>query len=174
MKVHFFHLVAALTVAVAALVGYGFWYAAIAADSAAVANLQSRITAKAETVSRIISARAALAEISGNEAVVQSYFVPETGVVAFIDGLEALGKAQGTVVSILSVSAGAVGAQPTFMLSLTVKGAFDAVMRTVGAIEYAPYDLSISGLSLMRNDKNDWQADLKLLVGSVSTATSTP
>jgi len=173
MKSHFFNFIVALGVALAALVGYGFWYAAVAAKSAAVANLQSQIDTKTETMSRIASARAALAEISGDEAAVQSYFVSETGVVAFIDGLEAQGKAQGTVVSVLSVSAGAADTQPAFVLSLTIKGAFDAVMRTLGAIEYAPYDLSISELSLVQNGKNAWQADLKLLVGSVSAATST-
>lgn len=174
MKYHFFHLAAALMVAIATLVGYGFWYATIADESAVVANLQNQIIAKTETMSRIVSARASLTEIADAEAAVQSYFVPETGVVAFIDGLEAQGKTQGTAVNVLSVSAGSAGTQPIFVLSLAIKGTFDAVMRTVGAIEYAPYDLSISELSLIQDDAKNWQADFKLLVGSVKIGTSTP
>lgn len=174
MKYHLFHLAAALMVALVTLVGYGFWYAAIADESTVVANLQNQIIAKTETMSRIVSARAELAEISGDETAVQSYFVLGTDVVAFIDGLEAQGKAQGTVVNVLSVSAGSEGTQPIFVLSLAIKGTFDAVMRTVGAIEYAPYDLSISELSLIQDDAKNWQANLKLLVGSVKIGTSTP
>jgi len=173
MKFHFLNLCVAIGAALAALVGYGFWYAAIASESADVAGLQSQIDAKSENISSIVSARAAVAEISGDEASMQNYFIPETGVVAFIDGLEAQGRSQGATASVLSVSTGAKNTQSTLLLSLTIKGTFDAVMRTVGAIEYAPYDLSVSGLSLAQSDKNSWQADLKLTVGSVNTATST-
>jgi len=160
-------------VAVAIIVGYGFWYAAIAAKSAVVAGLQDQIVAKAETASRIATARVAIAEIAGDEAIVQGYFVPETGVVAFINGLEVQGQKQSTVVRVLSVSTGTTGAQPTLLFSLSVKGSFDSVMRTVGVIEYMPYDLSISGLSLAQDDKNSWHADLNIRVGSAKVATST-
>jgi hypothetical protein len=174
MKRHLFHLAAALMVALATLVGYGFWYATIADESAVVANLQNQIIAKTETMSRIVSVRAKLAKIAEDKTTVQSYFVLETDVVAFIDGLEEQGKAQRTAVNVLSVSAGSEDTQPIFVLSLAIKGTFDAVMRTVGAIEYAPYDLSISELSLIQDDAKNWQADLKLLVGSVKIGTSTP
>lgn len=79
--------------------------------------------------------------------------------------------------SVLSVSTSGTVAQPTLAFTLTVKGTFDAVMRTVGSIEYAPYDLSITALTIAQDDKNSWHADLKLSVGSVSAAraaTSTP
>ena len=174
MKSHLPHLVFALLVAATALFGYGCWYAVVAAESAAVASVQDQIVAKTETVSRIASARVALAEIAGDEDAVQGYFVPETGVVAFIEGLEAQGRAQGAVVSVLSVSTGSAGTQPTFILALAIKGTFDTVMRTVGSIEYDSYDLSISNMSLAQDDKNSWHAGLNLIVGSVGTATSTP
>jgi hypothetical protein len=49
-------------------------------------------------------------------------------------------------------------------------------MRTVGAIEYSPYDLSVSGFSLNQDAENGWQATVGLVVGSIKaeTATSTP
>lgn len=174
MKSHFSHLIIAFITFIVVLIGYGFWYAVIATKSATVADLQDQITAKKETVSRIASARVAIAEIAGDKSVLQRYFVPGDGVVAFINGLEAQGHSLGTTVSVASVSTGFNGTQPILMLSLTIKGAFDAVMRTVGAIEYMPYDISISGLSLTQDDKNSWNASLSLHVGSVKTATSTP
>lgn len=173
MKSHFFHLVIAFVICGVALIGYGFWYTAVSAKSAAVANIQSQIVAKKETITRAASARVTLTEISGAQATLQNYFVPETGVVSFIDGLELEGKTLRTTVNVLSVSTGSSKTQPTLSFSLTIKGTFDAVLRTVGAIEYAPYDISVSGFSLMQDGKDNWQADLNLSVGSMTVATST-
>ncbi|MFA5942786.1 MAG: hypothetical protein WC798_03930 [Candidatus Paceibacterota bacterium] len=173
MRSHVFHLIVACAISIAALAGYSLWYVAVAKKSADVAGLQNQIDAKTETASRIASARAVLADVAGAEAAVQSYFVPETGVVAFISGLEARGRAQGAAVSVLSVST-TQGARPTLLFALTIKGTFDAVMRTVGVIEYAPHDISFSGLSLVQNEEGDWQADLKLVVGSVGASARTP
>lgn len=172
MKSPLTHAILAYSLCIAMIIGYGFWYAFIEAKSVAVADLESQIATKTDTMSRIASARASLAEIVGHEVSIQSYFVPETGVVTLINNLEAQGKAQGATVSVLSVSAS--GATLTF--TLTIKGTFDAVMRTVGAIEYAPYDLSISTLSLGQEGPKSWNANLILLVGSVSAsaAASTP
>jgi len=167
MKSPLLHLIFASLACVAMLVGYGVWYASVKAKSVAVANLENQISIKTETESRITSTRASLAEIAGDEATLQSYFVPETGVVAFIDHLDAQGQTLGATVSVLSVATSDAGAQPELTLTLTVEGTFDAVMRTIGAIEYAPYDLSISRLSLQQSAKNTWHADLNLHVGSV-------
>lgn len=152
---------------VAILVGYGFWYAATAAKSVEVAALESQIDAKTEAVARMATARAALAEIADDESVVHGYFVPETGVVAFIDDLETRGRSLSAVVNVLSVSTGSISAQPTLQFALSIQGTFDAVMRTVGAIEYAPYAISISALSVNQDAKDIWRADLKLRVASV-------
>jgi hypothetical protein len=174
MKSPVFHLIVAFVVAIAAIVGYGFWYNAVSAKSSDVASLQSQISSQAEAVNNIVSTREALTEIAGDEASMQNYFVPGSSMVTFIDGLEAQGRTQGTTVSVLSVSTGSTSVQPTFTLALTIKGTFDAVMRTVGAIEYSPYDLSISEFSMRQEGKNVWHADLNLLVGSSVIATSTP
>ena len=76
--------------------------------------------------------------------------------------------------SVLSVSTG-TDSLPTLVFSVSIEGSFDEVMNTVGAIEYSPYDLSISEFSLNQG-VGSWQANLGLVVGSVSsdTATSTP
>jgi len=172
----FSRLFVALATCVITIIGYGFWYAAIEAKSAAVAELKDEVTTKNENAGRIASARASLAELSGSEEIIQGYFVPETGVVAFINNLEAQGRRQGTTVSVLSVSTSATEKPPTLVFSLTISGSFDAVMRTVGVIEYAPYDLSISALAITHDGKSSWRADLTILVGSApaSVATTTP
>ena len=170
MKSPLAHAILACSVCIAMILGYGVWYAAVEAKSIAVADVENQISTKIETASRIASARASLAEISGDEDSLRNYFVPETGVVAFINNLEAQGKTLGATVRVLSVSTSGASAQSALSFTLIIKGTFDAVMRTVGAIEYAPYDLSISKLSLERDDKNSWHATLDLLVGSVSAS----
>ena len=156
-----------LAIGAAALAGYGFWYAAVSAKSADVAAVQNQIVAATETVSRVAAARAALAEIAGDEAKVRAYFVSEADVVSFINALESLGLSQKAAVSVDSVATGKSSGRSTLMLALSVKGTFDAVMRTVGAIEYAPYDIMVSTLSVGQDAKNSWHADLSLVVGSV-------
>ncbi len=176
MRSPFTHFIIALAVGAAAFIGYGVWYATVSAKSTEVAQAQAQITTATESVSRIMAARAALSEIAGDEAKIRGYFVSEAGVVAFINSLESLGLSQKAPVTILSVSAGSSYAHPTLLLSLSIKGTFDAVMRTVGAIEYAPYAVSVSTLSVGQDAKNSWHADLGLIVGSVppAAATSTP
>lgn len=170
MKSSFIHFGIALALCLVALVGYGTWYAVIATTSTAAAELQNRIITRNETANRVALARSALIEIAADEVAVRGHFVPETDVVAFINNLEARGLAQGSSVNVLSVEKGGIPTHQTLNLTLTVKGSFDAVMRTVGTIEYAPYDLSISQFSLARGDKNNWHADFKLLVGSISAS----
>lgn len=172
MKSPFSHIIIAVAVCIAAIVGYGMWYAAISAKSASVVVLQNQIDTKTETVNRIAATRATLADVANDEAVVQSYFVPETSVVSFIDALETSGKTRGTIVSVLSVGTSGTPAKPSLTLALSIKGTFDAVMRTVGSIEYAPYDLSISSLAIVKDGENSWHADFKVLVGSVPAAKS--
>ena len=166
MKTPLMHLLIACSVLVAVFVGQGVWYSIVAKKSSAVADLQSQINAKSEAASRIASSRAELAKIADDEIAVKSYFVSENDVVSFIDGLQERGLSQGTVVKVLSVSAGGTSVRPTLSLAVTVTGAFDAIMRTVGSIEYAPHDISISKLSVMKSDKKTWSANLELVVGS--------
>lgn len=174
MKSSFIHLVLAFSVCVLALIGYWLWYGTIADKSADIAVLQNRIDARTATIHRLATTRAALAELSGDEMTVRSYFVPETGVVAFIDGLEARGRILGTSVKVESVSTGGTTEKPTLEFVLSVAGAFDNVMRTVGAIEFAPYAITVSRLSVEHMAKNNWRADLKLLVGSRAPSAPTP
>lgn len=174
MKSPLIHFLGALVFGLAVTGCYGVWYNVVSNKSQQVADLQAQIDDANKNVNRIASARAALAEIANDEVNVQSYFVPEAGVVTFINNLEQLGSAQKAAVKVLSVSTSGSTTQPTLLLTLSVTGTFDSVMRTVGAVEYAPYDLSITRLAVAQVDKDSWQASLSLTVGSApAAATST-
>lgn len=173
MKSPLSSLISSCVVCIVAVVSYSVWYAVISEKSTRATELQNQIDAKTETVNRIAATRATLAGVGSDETVVQGYFVPETGVVAFIASLEAHGRILGAVVSVLSVEKSGTVARPTLALTLTMNGTFDAVMRTVGTIEYAPYDITISSLEVVQNGKNNWQANLKIVVGSVPATRTT-
>ena len=176
MKSSATHLIIALIACGGALSLYWWGYSIIEAKSSEVSTLQQQIDTETETAARTEAAHAAMTEIAGDESSVQNYFVPETGVVSFINTLEQQGKSQGSTVNVLSVSPGN-GALPTMLFSLTIEGTFDKVMRTVGVIEYSPYDLYVSQFSITQEGKDSWTANLGLVVGSVvspKTATSTP
>lgn len=160
------HFVFALIIAILASRLFGIWYATISNMSAAAAQVQNQIAGANENVQRIASARAALTEIAGDEASVRSHFVSEEGVVAFVNDLEARGHAQGVTVSVRSVSKDTVSSGPVLLVALSLEGTFDAVMRTIGAIEYAPYAVSVSALSVEQGAADAWHADLNLTVGS--------
>lgn len=174
MKSPLIHAGIALLVSIAALIGYRAWYSVIEEKSSSVATIENKIKASAETETRLAAARAALVGIEDDEAKIRGYFVPETEVVSFIERLENQGKAQGVAVAVVSVAKGGTTALPTLTFSISIQGTFDAVMRMVGAIEHAPYALTLSGLSLQLDEKKGWSADLKLTVHSVSSAPLVP
>lgn len=155
------------------LVWYGVWRAEFLEKGDEVAHLQGQIAEVSATMDHISSARAAVAEIAGDEAMVKGYFVSENSIASFINGLEARGSAQKAVVTVQSVSTGSSPAHPTLAFSISVKGTFNAVLHTIGSIEYAPYAISTSSFSMRRDDKDAWSADLNLVVGTIPAEVTT-
>lgn len=160
---HFFLAILILGVAISA---YGFVYSTVASKSAVVAELDVQIKTKEETAGRVALARAALSEIAGNEKTMRSYFISESDVVGFISELESIGKSLNASVSVTSVANAPENVHESIALALTLKGSFDSVMRTAGTIEYSAYDIRAKSLSLVLDAKNEWHADMALVVGS--------
>jgi hypothetical protein len=167
------HFLLALATLIAVSGVYGVWYTTVSHKSNEVVNLQSQIDAANENAGRIALAKTAISEIVMDEGRMQNYFVSESSVVSFINELEALGVSDGAVVTVLSVSKGGTPSVPTLLLSLSIQGTFDAVMRTVGAIEYVPYDVSIATLSVDQSGKDSWHANVNLIAGSAIASTTT-
>ncbi|MFM2331114.1 MAG: hypothetical protein RLZZ26_621 [Candidatus Parcubacteria bacterium] len=169
MKSPFIHLIFWLLICAGVLIGYGVWYTTVTSKSAEVADLERQIVDKTQTSARAAATRTALAEIAGDETLVQSYFVSEAGVVPLIDDLQKRASSQSAEMKVLSVSTAGASAQggTALLLTVSIDGTFDAVMRTVGTVEYAPYDISISKFAIHKVAKTSWHADLELTVGSI-------
>jgi hypothetical protein len=133
---------------------YGFWYHTVIHESARLAVLTERVDARGNNTQQSIASKAALHALFSNEEAIAGYFLSADDVVSFLERLEKIGQSLGSTVSVASVSnTPAVAADGSalpdrLVLSLTIKGSFEGVMKTVGAIEYGPYDISITNLTL--------------------------
>jgi hypothetical protein len=91
--------------------------------------------------------------------------------VAFLGDLEKQGKAQGAAVEVLSVT-DQDATKRRISLSLKITGSFDAVVRTLGTIEYGPYDAVLTNVTLdsvaaKENAPAVWTAAVVISFGTV-------
>lgn len=172
MKPSTLHLAIAVILALAALGGYFFWYGYVQQLSRDAVSLASDISAKDAARVRAASARSAEADLASQEAFLSSHLVATADIVSFLEGLEKTGRTFGAAVHVASVSDTAKSADGRISLSLSVDGSFDAVMRTVGAIEEGPYAMTVQDLSLNTADGSSWTATGTFLAGTALASTT--
>ena len=171
----YLHVIILFLVFVAALLLYGSWYGQVGKESADAAGLADQIQQRSQNSVRTQEARAELEHALSEESSIRDYFVNTADVVPFLESLQTTGTKLGSKVDVVSVSTQVAKPRSLLQLSLHITGPFDSVMRTIGAIEYQPYDTSVSSLTLDTTGGNGgtagtWTAALTLFVG---TATST-
>lgn len=140
------HLFVALGVLAGAVGVYGFWLYQVKQEAAASLALQSQIDATIEAAVVAAETGDALAELAGDEAVIEGYRIRLDGIVAFLERIEGTGRTLGSSVEVVAV-ADKPSADGRIALTVRVLGSFDAVMRTLGAIEYGPYDIRVENLT---------------------------
>jgi hypothetical protein len=162
------HLSIAALVFMASVGAYAYWYHMLAEANAKVADLSAQIAAAEAAQISSQNAAAELADLKGAQSDIEGYFVVSDNVVGFLEALQSLGRSLGTTVTVASVNA-VQSPRPHIDLSLTASGSFAAVMRTVGAIEYSPYDITVNTLNLSTTNSDDashWTAAFTLSVGT--------
>lgn len=137
----------ALVIFACALGAYGVWYASVGKSSVEAASLSEQIRTKSQDSARVAAAKVALESLSEDEAAMRAYLVREQDIVPFLGTLEETGAALGASVEVVSVSAEPVAGRSQLLLSLKIAGSFDAVLRTLGTIEYGPYDSAIKSVT---------------------------
>jgi Tfp pilus assembly protein PilO len=156
-----------------ALGGYGWWYHKITLESATAASLLQEIDTKTETANRASSIEAALAKLQSSQGEVQGYFISENNIVSFLEEFKTIGSAVGAKVNVVSIGAPGAKGDQVLGVSLTIDGGFDAVMRAIGAIENAPYAITVSSIT-MTQAATGWSAALVITAGSMSSSVSVP
>ncbi|MDR3547205.1 MAG: hypothetical protein P4M11_02815 [Candidatus Pacebacteria bacterium] len=176
-----FHFIVAMLLLIAVVTLDMFWYDAVTAESTKVGELASEIVSKTNDSAREAQAKSELNALSTDQAAVQQYFVSTNDVVPFLTQLQSTGSYLGSNVQVVSVSATPGTPYGKLSLSLSVTGAFNAVMRTLGSIEYGPYDTAINTLSFdapqgpgaTSSSSPEWIANALFSVGTENAQTAT-
>ncbi|MDB5237093.1 MAG: hypothetical protein JWL88_195 [Parcubacteria group bacterium] len=173
MNKPFSHLILALVLLALSVAAYGVWFVAVDSENAKARSLAGDIQTKSQDATRIAEAKAALAALSTDEASVSAHFVSPNDIVPFLGGVESAGAALGSKVQVVSVGAApVVSGEGHLALSVQITGSFDSVLRTLGALEYAPYDIVLTNLTLDTTG-GGWAAAASFNVGT-GPASSTP
>jgi Tfp pilus assembly protein PilO len=176
MKKPSLHLLIAAIVLMAVMGAYFFWYMAVQAKVTQTATLAQQIQTQTMATSRVQEAKNQLKVLDSDQATINQYYISTNDVVPFLEKLQATGKFLNANVEVVSVSANP--GTPTGQLDLSVKitGSFDAVARTLGSIEYSPYDISLMSLTFdTLNSQNvgssspSWTAEATYTIGTVTT-----
>lgn len=174
-RIALIQLVLAITALIAVLGAYAFWFVAVGKESATATSLTEEIKKKTEDAARVESAREALETLAADEASIQNYLIRQEDIVAFLSNLEGAGATLGAAVEVASVGAEAQGDRSYIRLSLKISGSFDAVLRTLGSIEYGPYDSRIVNVTLdtvpgENGASGQWTATATFLLGTRPTS----
>ena len=164
------------------LAGYGFWYAVVSKESADAGVLSAKIAEQNDAATKSAQAKTELTLLVTQGATIDQYFVQTNDLVPFLEQLQSLGKYLGSNVQVASVSAAAGSPYGQLNLSLSISGTFDSVVKTIGAIEYEPYNVSISSLTLNTSPNPDpnattspqWSASTVFTIGAETGSSTTP
>jgi len=176
---HFTHVLLALLLLAGAIAAYGVSYHIVEQKSAEAAAAQNAIETKAQDAARAKEAQNQLASLKSDQAQIAQYFVATSDVVPFLTAIESTGHVFGTKVNVVSVASVPGKPHSHLTLSISVTGPFDSVLRTVGALEYSPYDIALQNLTLDTTDaaagaKSDWSAAATFLVGTTDAPAVKP
>ena len=100
--------------------------------------------------------------LEADEAFLAERFVPEGGIVDFLETLEAAGEREGAVVQVVSVSDAENG---RIEIALSLDGSFSSVMAAAGTIEHGPYASATKSLTLEAVE-GGWSAKYLLIVAA--------
>jgi hypothetical protein len=171
----FIPLIIASLLLAAAIGLYAFGYFTLLANTAKATTLATGVATKTAQLERITQAHAALDTLSNDEATLRQYSIGKEAIVPFLETLQTSGRTLGTKIDVLSVQDEKDGKHVRVALSLSITGSFDAVMRTLGSLEYSPYDGVLRNLSFdatpAATGTSGWSATA---VYSIGIASSTP
>ena len=176
------HFMWALFLLVITLGAYGYVYNRVSARSVQANTLSQQIKNQNDATVKAALAQTELTQLSTQQAAITQYFISTSDVVPFIEKIQAIGKFLGADVQVVSVAAAPASPYGHLNLSVSITGTFNAVAKTVGAIEYQPYNTSITSLSLSTTNPANtgtttatstlltWNAAVVFSVGAITNA----
>jgi len=172
----FIPLAIAFLVFLASVGVYAGGYYLLTTLNAKATTLAQQEASKEASLERTTRAHTALTTLAGSDTSLDQYVLTKNDIVPFLEVLQSTGQPFGTSVDVLSVTDTKDKTHQRIQLSLSLHGSFDGVMRTLGTIEYSPYDGVLSNVSLNTEttaSSTRWTADAVYSVG-LRTGTTTP
>lgn len=161
------HLVCALLVLGAVALLYGFGYSLVAKERTQADALATEVALASARADRLLVAQSSFKSLADDEALIRGHFVGAEEIVPFLETLEGTGRALGSSVEVAAVSP---EGDTALKLSLRITGSFDSVLRTLGAIEYAPYASTLTSVTFdtppTESARRSWSATAVFLVGT--------
>jgi hypothetical protein len=156
---------------------YVFWYLMVSQASSRVASLQNTLASKGDESAQILSARRTLALLQAEDIVFDRYFIDEVDIIPFLEGIEGAGDEFQAVTEVVSVAKEGGPEGTRLVVSVSIKGSFDSVMRTLGVLEHGPYDITTTGLTLAHLPQEEtsparWNLAVSFSVGTKATIAS--
>lgn len=127
-------------------VGNWFWYQEITRVRSESATLAADITTAFSEHEQGARVRSLETELAESEAFIAAHIVKDADIVSFLGYVEGTGRPAGALVEVASVSD--IDAEGRILVSLTITGNFDALMRTLGMLEHGPYALSVKSATM--------------------------
>jgi len=141
------HLLISLVILAGVVGMYVFGYYQVMGESRRSAELEATIQSTVNGAVAAAETSDTLASLMQDEAAIKGYYVDLANIVSFLERLEGTGRSVGSTVEVVTV-ADKPGADGRIVLSARITGSFDAVLRTLGAIEYGPYDSRVVSLNV--------------------------
>jgi hypothetical protein len=170
------YLIAATLLFIIVLSGYGLAYRTLGSISDEVISLTAQVAGKNADAAQALGAEKELTKLATQEAQIHGYFVASSDIVPFLESLQNMGAGTGVKVNVAAVAENKTP-RPHLDISLKITGPFDAVVRTVGAIEYSPHDIQVTTLALDATPgekETIWTASMAMRVGTASSSSAMP
>lgn len=164
-------VVAAATLLLLMLSAYAIWYRAVETRAQEATTLAEELQQRGEAGGRVALARKALEGLDADEATVHKYFITNEELVTFLESLERTGEQLGADIEVVAVQRGEGAQSTTITLALSIQGTFDVVLRTLGAIEYQPYDTRLTSVTLDTANAGVWTMAATVAIGTIPEGT---
>ncbi len=172
------HFVISLILLIGVGVAYYFWFYYVSSLSDRASALSNEIELKTEDSAQSVQAKNALASLSASETSIDTRFITSANIVPYLESVQETGKDLGSTIKVASVAEKDGMPVGTLSLTLTITGTFDSVVRTIGVLENATIDTSLTSLTLDTTPTTGsstpvWTASTILLVGIQANASGT-
>ena len=168
------HIALATVLFLLALGAYVSWFNHVRGKAAEASQVVQEVKTLGDAGGRSASIRRVLEDLERQEAETYGHFVSDETIVTYLEEVEATGENLGSAVEVVSVGNAPAqnGSGARLQVALRISGSFDAVMRTLGAIEYQAYDTVLSSLTLDTPPADDsgWTAAATFLIGTMPVA----